>query len=68
MAIIATGSESVWFQGPKTSPKVPVILYGATSGGPNPKLMITLKKLAPRGRPLTPNSSQSEKDGKTETS
>ena len=36
MAIIATylragrGSESVWFQGPKTSPKVPVILYGAT--------------------------------------
>ena len=72
MAIIATylgagrGSESVWFQGPKTSPKVPVILYGATSGGPYPKLMITLKKLAPR--PLTPNSSQSEKDGKTETS
>ena len=74
MAIIATylragrGSESVWFQGPKTSPKVPVILYGATSGGPNPKLMITLKKLAPRPLKLTPNSSQSEKDGKTETS
>ena len=37
------GSEPVWLQGPKTSPKVPII-YGATSGGPNPKLMMTLKK------------------------
>ena len=27
----------------KTSPKVPVV-YEATSGGPNPKLMMTLKK------------------------
>ena len=49
MAIFGTylragrGSEPVWFRGPKTSPKVPVI-YGATSGGPNPKLMMTLKK------------------------
>ena len=40
------GSEPVWFRGPKTSPKVPVI-YGATSGGPNPKLMMTLKKACP---------------------
>ena len=52
MAIFGTcllagrGSEPVWFRGPKTSPKVPVI-YRATSGGPNPKLMMTLKKLAP---------------------
>ena len=49
MAIFGTylragrGSEPVWFRGPKTSPKVPVI-YGATPGGPNPKLMMTLKK------------------------
>ena len=40
------GSKPVWFRGPKTSPKVPVI-YGATSGGPNPKLMMTLKKAPP---------------------
>ena len=40
------GSEPVWFRGPKTLPKVPVI-YGATSGGPNPKLMMTLKKSCP---------------------
>ena len=52
MAIFATylragrGSEPVWFRGPKTSPKVPVI-YGATSGGPNPKLMTTLEKTCP---------------------
>ena len=53
MAIFGTylragrGSEPVWFQGTKISPKVPVI-YGTTSGGPNPKLMMTLKKkLAP---------------------
>ena len=52
MAIFATylraghGSEPVWFRGPKTSPKVPVI-YGATSGGPNPKLMMTLEKACP---------------------
>ena len=49
MAIFGTylragrGSDPVWLQGPKTPPKVPVI-YGATSGGPNPKLMMTLKK------------------------
>ena len=52
MAIFGTylragrGSEPVWFRGPKTLPKVPVI-YGATSGGPNPKLMMTLKKAPP---------------------
>ena len=52
MAIFATylragrGSEPVWFRGPKTSPKVPVI-YGATSGGPNLKLMMTLEKACP---------------------
>ena len=52
MAMFATylragrGSKPVWFRGPKASPKVPVI-YGATSIGPNPKLMMTLKKLAP---------------------
>ena len=52
MAIFGTylragrGSEPVWFQGPKTSPKVPFI-YGATSDGPNPKLMMTLKKACP---------------------
>ena len=40
------GSEPIWLRGPKTSPKVPVI-YGATSGGPNPKLMMTLKKACP---------------------
>ena len=39
------GSEPVRLRGPKTSQKVSVI-YGATSGGPNPKLMMTLKKLA----------------------
>ena len=39
------GSEPVRPRGPKTSPKVRVI-YGATSNGPNPKLMMTLKKLA----------------------
>ena len=49
MAIFATylrarrNSEPVWFRGPKTSPKVPVI-YGATSGGSNPKLMMTFFK------------------------
>ena len=42
---VGRGSEWVWLRGPKTSPNVPVI-YGATSGGPNPKLMMTLKKLA----------------------
>ena len=57
MAIFGThlragrGSELVWFRSLKTSPKVPVI-YGATSGtgGPNPKLIMTLKKAPP---PLT---------------
>ena len=59
MAIFGTylragrGSEPVWFRGPKTSPKVPVI-YGATSGGPNPKLMMTLEKACPP--PLNPMS------------
>ena len=43
---VGRGSEPVWFRGPRTSPKVPVI-YGATSGGPNPKLMMTLKKACP---------------------
>ena len=52
MAIFGTylqagrGSEPVWFRGPKTSPKVPVI-YGATSGGPKPKLMMSLRKACP---------------------
>ena len=55
MAIFCTylragcGSEPVWFRGPKTSPKV-LVIYGATSGGaggPNPKLMMTLKKTCP---------------------
>ena len=52
MAIFGTylragrGFDPVWFRGPKTSPKVPVI-YGANSGGLNPKLMMTKKKLAP---------------------
>ena len=45
------GSEPVWLRGPKTSPKVPVI-YGATSGGPNPKLMMTLEKACPPPPPL----------------
>ena len=35
-----------WLRGPKNSPKVPVI-HEATSGGPNPKLMLIFKKLAP---------------------
>ena len=56
MAIFGTylragrGSEPVWFRGPKTSPKVPVIyrdIYGASSSGSNPKLMMTLKKACP---------------------
>ena len=53
MAIFGTylragrGSEPVWFRGPKISPKFPVI-YGATSIYIyNPKLMMTLKKVAP---------------------
>ena len=52
MAIFGTylragrGSKPVWFRGPKTSLKVPII-YGANSGGPNPKLMMTLKKACP---------------------
>ena len=52
MAIFGTylragrGSEPVWFRGPKTLPKVTVI-YGATSGGPNPKLLMTLEKVCP---------------------
>ena len=52
------GSEPVWLLGPKTSPKVPVI-YWATSGGPNPKLMMTLKK-ACLLFPLKENILQSE--------
>ena len=57
MAIFATylragrSAEPVWFRGPKTSPKVPAI-YGATSGGPNSKLMLTLKNACPP-RPYT---------------
>ena len=49
MAIFGTfllarcGSEPVWLRGPKTAPKV-LVIYGATSGGPNLKLMMTLKK------------------------
>ena len=72
MAIFATylragrGSEPVWFRGPKTSPKVPVI-FGATSGGPNPKLTMTLEKACPpppppplKLMPTVPDSSDDE--------
>ena len=51
MAIFGTylragrGSEPVWFRGPKTLPKI-LVIYGATSGGPNSncKLIMTLEK------------------------